>query len=146
VKTMLTFVALLWAAGAAAAPVSAARYIDAQGVEVIHNRDTEPAVGQVQALAPRSRKPPSGELLYDPKLQVSSAEQGQRDRDRVGILQQELEAEARKYEALVKRAQGAGATNKPSAADAQRMNEELYDHQKNIQALNAELRRARNPR
>lgn len=159
---LVFFFGLMLSGAVIAAPISATRYIDAQGIEVIHNRGAEAAVaaasnadvsqaaGKVRSVDPvpvvRSKKPTSSDILYDSKLRVSAAEQGQRDRDRVGILEQELDAEARKYDAVVKRAQGGTAPNKPSAADAQRINEELYDHQKNIQALNVELRRARAPR
>lgn len=98
------------------------------------------------APAAQARKVKPDNLMYDPKLQVSAAEQARRDRDRVAILQQELDVEARKYEAAFQRAQGGGPDNKPNADDAQRINEELYERQKNIQALTAELRRARSER
>jgi hypothetical protein len=77
-------------------------------------------------------------------LRISAAEQNMRDRDRVGILQEELAAEARKYAAAMQRAQDAGnKAVKLSAGDSLRLTQELYDHQKNIQALNSELRRTR---
>jgi hypothetical protein len=59
-------------------------------------------------------------------------------------LKQELDDEARKYAAAMRRAKGASAAgDKLSAAEMQRLTEELYGHQKNIQSLNAELRRTR---
>jgi hypothetical protein len=150
----LCLLLLLGGAGSASAQISATRYIDAQGVEVIQSRrasvpGTEagaPPAPVPAAPAAQARKVKPDNLMYDPKLQVSAAEQARRDRDRVAILQQELDVEARKYEAAFQRAQGGGPDNKPNADDAQRINEELYERQKNIQALTAELRRARSER
>lgn len=132
---------MLAASDHAAAQISALRYIDKQGIEVIVNRDA----GRPADAAPVSVATPVVKAARDPKLQIAAAEQDMRDRDRIGILQQELDSEARKYAALMQRSQpGAGAgAEKLSAADAQRLKEELYDSQKNIQSLNAELRRAR---
>lgn len=131
---------LLAASGHAAAQISALRYIDKQGIEVIVNRDAaRPA--DLQVAQPSAA--PAVKAVRDPKLQIATAEQDRRDRDRVGILQQELDSEARKYAALMQRSQPGPGAEKLSAADAQRLTEELYDRQKNIQSLNAELRRAR---
>lgn len=136
------------AAAAANAPVSAARYVDAQGVEVIHNRNAElPSGAAAAASAPAQgkigsvRAQPASNAPPDPRLQISADEQQRRDRDRVAILQAELDVESRRYEAAWQRLQG--GDNKNGAAAVQRMNEELHDHQKNIEALHAELRRAR---
>jgi hypothetical protein len=141
---------LLLGAGAANAQISATRYIDADGVEVIQNRSAAVPVAASPKAPPvpvaHARKVNKDELLYDAKFNVSATEQAQRDRDRVAILQQELDTESRKYEAAYKRVQDSAAGNKPSADEAKRMTEDLYDHQKNIQALNTELRRARHTR
>ena len=142
----LCLLLLLGGAGSASAQISATRYIDAQGVEVIQSRRAAVPGTEAGAPAAPARKVKTDNLMYDPKLQVSAAEQARRDRDRVAILQQELDVEARKYEAAFQRAQGGGPDNKPNADDAQRINEELYERQKNIQALTAELRRARSER
>ncbi|WP_332878234.1 hypothetical protein [Massilia sp. S19_KUP03_FR1] len=131
---------LLCAAGQAAAQISALRYIDKQGIEVIVNRDA-PRPAELPGAQPAAV--PAAKAVRDPKLQIAAAEQDRRDRDRVGILQQELDSEARKYAALMQRSQPGPGAEKLSAADAQRLTEELYDRQKNIQSLNAELRRAR---
>lgn len=132
----------LWTGSAAALPVSATRYIDAQGVEVIHNRNVEARAVPAPADSGRTEPAKPLAMLYDSKLRISPAEQDRRDRDRVGILQQELEAETRKYQELWQRAQTRRGMEKPNAAQAQRMTEELYEHQTNIKALNAELKRA----
>lgn len=134
----------------AGAQIAARRYVDAQGMEVIVNRDAVRGEedGKVAAIgAPAAARAAGAPLLaarvmQDPKMRISAGEQDRRDRDRLGILQQELDNEARKYAAAMARAQQKGATPL-SAADQQRLTEELYDHQKNIQALNAELRRVR---
>ena len=153
-KTLLRFILGTGLLGLAAhvqagnQAISAARYVDAQGVEVIHNRNAELPLS-VSAPAPATqgsvtvaKAAPLAAGPVDPKLRVAPAEQALRDRDRVAILQQELETESRKYESAWMRLQGAKGTEKPGAVATQRMNEELDDHQKNIQALHAELRRA----
>ena len=135
---------LLAASSHAAAQISALRYIDKQGIEVIVNRDAgRPAELPGAPPAAMPAPAPAVKAARDPKLQIAAAEQDRRDRDRVGILQQELDSEARKYAALMQRSQPGPGAEKLSAADAQRLTEELYDRQKNIQSLNAELRRAR---
>lgn len=148
-KTILSLLFLL-GAGAANAQISATRYIDADGVEVIQNRAAAVPVAASAQAAPVpvafAKKANKDELLYDSKFHVSAAEQAGRDRDRVAILQHELDTESRKYEAAHKRIQDSAAGNKPSADEAKLMTENLYDHQKNIQTLNAELRRARHTR
>jgi len=133
------------------AQISATRYIDDQGVEVIVNRDAplrNSILAQPKESPPAPARASSGDAaartLHDPRLRISATEQDRRDRDRVGILRDELDAEARKYATAMQRMQDGGGKNlKLSAADTQRLTEELYDHQKNIQALNAELRRTR---
>ena len=138
--------ASLLAATAGAAPIAPARYVDAQGVEVIHNRGAEPAVasGQVttpaEPPAPAPRKPVAAAAI-DARMQVSADAQRARDRDRVAILQQELATEVRALEASFQRAKQA-APDKLSAADSRRVTEEMYAHQQNILSLNSELRRA----
>ena len=140
-------VLLTAAAGHATAQIAALRYIDKQGIEVIVNRDAgrpadaAPAPAATSVVMPAVA--PALKTARDPKLQIAAAEQNMRDRDRIGILQQELDSEARKYAALVQRSQPGTGAEKLSAADAQRLTEELYDRQKNIQSINAELRRAR---
>jgi hypothetical protein len=131
------------AAAAAAGPIAPARYVDAQGVEVIHNRGEAAAglAGEAGAVggAVGSADTPA---RADPKLTIQPAQQAQRDADRIAILDQELQAESRAYADLWTRLYGA-RTAPPGSADAARLNAELVAHQKNIQALNAELRRAR---
>ncbi|MBD8625841.1 hypothetical protein IFT64_02705 [Oxalobacteraceae sp. CFBP 8753] len=137
------------------AQISATRYIDDQGVEVIVNRNAaarnsllaqpaQPAQPADGGLTSPAAGAPAVRAAPEPMLRISAAEQDRRDRDRIGILQEELATEARKYAAAMQRAQNAGnKTNKLSATDSQRLTQELYDHQKNIQALNSELRRTR---
>jgi len=138
--------------------VSAARYTDAQGVEVIHNRnvqgpagDAAPSIGAGGSLVttigkremPMARKVATLQVAGDdPKLRINASEQEQRDRDRLAILQQELEAEVRGMEDAARRAKRA-RTDGLNAAQSERITKELYEHQQNILALHAELRRVR---
>jgi len=134
---------LAFACANCSAQISAKRYTGPDGIEVIVNRDAPmpESVPAPQGRAPKKDPIQTASLALDPKLRISPAEQDRRDRDRLGILQQELEAESAKLAAAMARAQPTSA--KLSAAESQRLTEELYDHQKNIQALNAELRRTR---
>lgn len=136
------------AASAGAAPIAPARYIDAQGVEVIHNRGAEPApaavtgAGQIttpaEVAAPRK---PVASVANDARMKVSADTQRDRDRDRVAILKEELATEVRALEATFQRAKQA-TPDKLSAADSRRVTEEMYAHQQNILSLHGELRRA----
>lgn len=127
--------------------VTAPRYLDAQGIEVIHGRNVPSPAKQTEAPHPapivRGTKyePPSDGAPHDTRLQIGVAEQNARDRDRVGILQQELTVEMQEYQRAAKRLEEA-RRSKTGAEVLARIQEEANEHGKNIQALNAELRRA----
>lgn len=149
-KYCLLTICLLGGAGAVpAAPIAPARYIDAQGVEVIHNRGAEPAppaavVGAGQVTTPAEIAPPRkpvASVANDARMKISADAQRERDRDRVAILKEELANEVRALEATFQRAKQASA-DKLSAADSRRVTEEMYAHQQNILSLHSELRRA----
>lgn len=140
---------LLLAGAATAGPIAPARYVDAQGVEIIHNRSGAPVAGEgggvvtvANATAPAVRPPSQPPVA---KMQVSANEQQSRDRDRVAILQQELATEVRALEGAFQRAKQA-VPDKLNAADSRRVTEEMYAHQQNILSLHNELRRAGQPR
>lgn len=133
-----------------AGPIAPARYIDAQGVEVIHDRGA-PAADAIPTVVKTSMPAPASGVAASPKLTIAPAEQAARDRDRVAILEQELDRESRAYADVWTKLNPPVRTPKPAAGDSARMNEQLNEqlnqqlsaHQKNIQALHAELRRAR---
>jgi hypothetical protein len=135
------------ACGAAAGEgaLSATRYIDAQGVEMIQNRARPaPAAAVAQAPAPASvaARPAAAQpaAARAPGWQISAAEQAGRDQDRLDILKQELAAEVRLYESVTKAL--AGVAGKTTDAPGQaRLYRDLNEHQKNIQSLHAEIRR-----
>ena len=132
------------AGGAGAQQARPQRYIDAEGVEIIQNRDATrpPSVAPPRAGAVKTTGV-TGEAA-DRKLQVSAAEQSARDLDRAAILREELAHEMRKFEAatkaLVQTRQAAGS--QPQAgATLKQLKEVVHMHQQNIQSLTAELRR-----
>lgn len=149
----LAFVLLALAAGTAAAAdsVSAQRYVDAQGVEVIQNRSPAGTAGAVKQLSGATERAASGKLaapasgVRDAHFQVSAGEQAARDLDRVAILEQELNNEMRAI-AEMSRLSAALAGASPGTQDPVRVKERMNDHEKNIAALQAELRRARGGR
>lgn len=127
---------------AAAGPIAPVRYIDAQGVEVIHDRGA-PAVDAIPTVFKTSMPAPVPVPAASPKLTIAPAEQAARDRDRVAILEQELDRESRAYADVWAKLNPPARTPKPAPEDAVHMSEQLSAHQNNIQALHAELRRAR---
>lgn len=144
-KYGLAFLCIYWAGCTAAADrVSPTRYVDAQGVEVIRDRLVEPATasGIVVGSTFAQLTNRSNGLANDPRLRVGAVEQAQRDRGRIDILQHELEVEGARLAAIIKRAQ-LSEGEKRTAAESQRITEEMHERQQNIHALNAELRRAR---
>lgn len=126
---------------ASAGPIAPARYIDAQGVEVIHDRGAPGGAAAPTVARTGMPVPAAG-----PKLTIAPAEQAARDRDRVAILEQELDAESHAYADVWTKLNPPAHAPRPAAQDAARMSEQLISHQKNIQALHAELRRARSAR
>lgn len=140
-KILLTIVALaLSCSTASAGSIAPARYVDAQGVEVLHGRGT-PADGP-RAPVPAVRKDANAVVL-DPKLVIPPAEQAARDNDRVTILQDELKEESRTYADVWSRLKVTGRRDNLGAEEIVNLNAKLVSHQKNIEALNNELRRAK---
>lgn len=132
------------AGSALAQQAPAQRYIDAQGVEIIQNRDAaRPAtVAAPRVAAPRDAGPASA--ASDPKLQVSTAEQAARDRDRAAILREELGHETSKFEAASKafvKAEQAARGQPQAGAVLKQLKEVLHMHQQNMESLTAELQR-----
>lgn len=158
------FAVLTGTAHAQQAP--AQRYIDAQGVEIIQNRDAPrpPATGG-QPRATGTRTAGTGGLVspaagiaaaaaamsgsgaeVDPRLQISPAEQSARDRDRETILREELAQEMRKFEAATKamvQTEQAARKQPEAGAVLKQLKETLHAHQQNIQSITAELQRTR---
>lgn len=135
-----------WLPGCAHAQLAPERYVDPQGVEIIVNRN---AVNALPAAAPaaQGREKPAAPastpaLPAKASWRVPPDEQAQRDRDRVGILTQELDAEMRAF-ADKKALSDQQKISKTGGRDPARINEELHEHQRNIQAILAELRRAK---
>ncbi|UUZ50468.1 hypothetical protein LP420_11775 [Massilia sp. B-10] len=103
-KTLaLLLLALASGSAAAADTISAQRYVDAQGVEVIQNRSPAPTASTIKQLSGATERAASVKLaalkhlasgVRDARFQVSD-EQARRDLDRVGILEQELNNEMR---------------------------------------------------
>jgi hypothetical protein len=147
-KPLLLTALLAAALPAYADPVSSHRYIDAQGVEIIRGRNaTTPASSMVSGgLVDLEAKPHATlarSAVGDPKLKIAPAEQAERDRDRIAILEQELQEESRAFVALSERAAGKQGHVKRTPDELASAQGQLVQHQKNIEALNAELRLAR---
>ncbi len=124
----------------------AQRYIDAQGVEIIQNRDAaRPSAVASGRVAPVPKAAAATGAASDPKLQVGAAEQAARDLDRAAILREELAHETRKFEAASRalvQSEKAARTQQQDPATLKQLNELLHTHQQNIQSITAELQRA----
>ena len=107
----------------------AVRYRDGQGIEMIGGRTTAipDAVSVPPALAARQAAPL--------RLQITAHEQQARDRDRLVILRQELDAELAALQENIARSRS--LANEP----LQRSREQLRRHQQNIRDLRAEISR-----
>lgn len=107
----------------------AVRYRDGQGIEMIGGRTTAipDAVSVPPALAARQAAPL--------RLQITAHEQQARDRDRLAILRQELDAELAALQENI--AHSRGLAHEP----LQRSREQLRRHQQNIRDLHAEISR-----
>ena len=151
-KFLVTALPMLATGAAIAGPLSVERYVDPQGVEIIHNRkqgggekQTPPAIdlapGKAPSTAPSIRAAEPDRPERDPRFQISRTEQSVRDGDRAMILQQELLIESQKFEETRKRLNVQRLRDSGAEAELARLNEDLNRHQQNIRALNAELRR-----
>lgn len=148
-----TFSAVLLLTGSSSAfcqATDAARYVNAQGIEVIQaRRPVTPPEPVVQA-------PKAGAVLKnaaapivangDSKLQVSAKEQRNRDQDRLVILTEELATESKAFENKIKIMQTPAMRSKLSSDELARLQETMVDHEKNMRSLNAEISRAREGR
>ena len=135
----------------------AVRYRDGQGIEMIGGRATvvpaapfaPPALAtqrirqarlpipphQQQAAMARPQVSPHEQQAASVRLQIPPHEQQARDRDRLAILRQELDAELAAAHASI--ADSRGLAHEP----LQRAREQLRRHQQNIRDLNAEISR-----
>lgn len=146
IKLILAILLPCVAVAALAQPAPAQRYVDAQGVEIIQNRD---APRQASADAPRVSTPRAGggsvQAAVDPKLRISAAEQAERDLDRVAILREELGQETRKFEAATQalaKAEKAARGQPQADTILKQLKDMLHVHQQNIQAISLEMQRA----
>lgn len=145
-KFILAFLLACAAVAALAQPAPAQRYVDAQGVEIIQNRD---APRPAAADAPRASRPRAAgggvQAAADPKLRISAAEQAERDLDRAAILREELGQETRKFEAATQalaKAEKAARGQPQADAVLKQLKDMLHVHQQNIQAISLEMQRA----
>lgn len=139
--------------------VDAPRYINAQGVEVIQGRraarpapagnlgnesgsDVSSPAGGAQAVPKRAEPARPMAASY----QIASGEQQQRDRDRLGILEEEMRAENVALESKIRVLQDPTMRTKLDAEQLKRLQETTLEHEKNIRALHSEIARAKKDR
>ena len=118
----------------------AVRYRDGQGIEIIGGRATAIPATVAPPVMPVTRSAPlrlqRTQQAEPARLHVTAHEQQARDRDRLAILRQELDAELAAVHANI--AQSRILDHEP----LQRSREQLRRHQENIRALKAEIARA----
>jgi len=129
----------------------AERYINAQGVEVIQGRRAAaPSVaapaGADASPAPAVQAPSRTAQAAQARpaaFQIGAGEQGARDRDRLAILQQEMQAENSALEQKVRVLSNAGLRAKLDPEQLKRLQETTLEHERNIRALTSEINRAK---
>lgn len=139
--------------------VDAPRYINAQGVEVIQGRRAAkpaPAANLGDASGSDVSGPESGVQAMPKKVeparamaasyQIAAGEQQQRDRDRLGILEEEMRAENVALESKIRVLQDPTMRAKLDADQLKRLQETTLEHEKNIRALHSEIARAKKNR
>jgi len=133
----------------------AERYINAQGVEVIQGRRlaapsvpapamATPADGAVPAPAakPPARNAQAAEAR-PAAFQIGAGEQGARDRERLAILKQEMDAENSALEQKVRILSNAQLRAKLDPEQLKRLQETTLEHERNIRSLTSEINRAK---
>lgn len=145
--SMLAVIALWTAAShAATSATEAPRYVNAQGIEIIHNRAAMPSASESISV-PAARVSRSSILVSQPQREqramVSAKEQGDRDKDRAAILQQELGSETTRYQGVLNALSQPNVKERIGDAEWQRLQFARGLHEENIKALNAEIGRVR---
>ncbi|MFT7722016.1 MAG: hypothetical protein QM788_04170 [Roseateles sp.] len=140
------FVLLLAASTAHAAQaqaLEARRYRTSEGVEVLTGRPAPAASAPVAvSAAPAAAASPPGRPASPPQArQVPAAAQADRDRERFGILQAELMAEARSLSAKRLALASPRAGLDLTSEQLQALRDNIARHEENIRALNREIRR-----
>lgn len=143
---LLAFLAFLalgaWSAWLAsdAHGAEAVRYRDGQGIEIIGGRASAIPATVAPPVMPVTRSAPLRlqrmQQAEPARLHVTAHEQRARDRDRLAILRQELDAELAAVQENI--AHSRGLAHEP----LQRSREQLRRHQQNIRDLHAEISRA----
>lgn len=142
----------LSASGAFAQATEAARYVNAQGIEVIQARRTvapeqiggkRETQGRAVEAAKSVPKPSAVPAVFERKFLISTKEQTAREQDRLAILQAELRDETAAFESKLKILHAPATDPKLSPDERQRIQETLIRHQNNIRALNGEIGRIR---
>ena len=151
---ILGAIALTFTGTVAAANIEAERYIGAQGIEIIHNRGIKPVPDEkaapdasnrpqkssvnTKAIVPAMNNP----LAQESKLRISSKEQSALDNDRLAILNQELMTEAATFQTKWKALHSANLKTVMSEEEIVKLQLSVAEHEKNIRALSAEIKRA----
>lgn len=147
-KTSVSVVLILTGNSAAYCQATdAARYVNAQGIEVIQARrpqtqsDSHVAASKIAALSTTPALP--NIASSDSRLQISAKVQLSRDQDRLAILNQELATENKAFENKIRIMQTPAMKEKLSPEEQTRLQETLVDHERNMRALKAEIGRVR---
>lgn len=144
--------------GLQAQSIDAERYVNAQGVEVIQGRRAAPAAAPAPAPAPAPEAdnatvpstPARPAVRTEPAaqarpaaFQIGAGEQDVRDRDRLAILKQEMQAENSALEQKIRILSNKELRSKLDPEQLKRLQETTLEHERNIRALTAEINRAR---
>jgi hypothetical protein len=153
VKTTFILFTLTVACAATAQPIEAARYVNAQGVEILVSRsspkpqdsaalETAAIAAQPAPTTARSAKEGKADaaaVLARNEHRVSPTQQAARDDERQRILTQELLDEEQQLETKRRALRSPRAASDLSAIDLRKVNDAVARHESNIKSLNREL-------
>jgi hypothetical protein len=151
-----TAACMLAASGASAQNVEAARYRNAQGVEILVNRAPAQDAPAAPTKAPqRQSQPATAAAAIASEIaaaaparaaqRVDERVQVQRDEDRQHILLSELLAEGEMLESKRRKLKHPRAAFELSSEELRKLGDEVQRHDANVKALNRELALVRAP-
>lgn len=126
----------------------AERYVDMQGIEVIHNRGAVLVTGNSTSsnerktsasLQSRPVLTANNLQFVESKMQIQKQEQQKRDGDRLSILNQEMMTEASAYQAIWRALHVPKMKASLDNESTRKLQQSLNEHEQNIRSLTSEI-------
>ncbi len=126
----------------------AERYVDTQGIEVIHNRSAtlvsgNSASSNVSKIGVSPQLKPvltaNNLAMVESKMQIPKQEQQKRDSGRLSILNQEMMMEASAYQTIWRALHVPNMKASLDIESTRKLQQSLNDHEQNIRLLTSEI-------